>query len=244
MEEVDEGFVAEVGKPTRVHPAVRAAVLAERNLRRAKRRAARAREGRCPYCGRVPEAGFSSCGRCRELQRLRNAEMRVRRTARRALEARAAGPRRCGHCDGAGLWKFGVRGGRQYYRCKDCGRASFGDGLPPAPPDYPCPYCRGRCVRHKRYARNKIIFRCTVCGKYNTNLWPGGDAVAGRSVSTPYRSVSGLQGEDPFDGVPSGEGDVDGAGGSRHFYAGGPRAADADGAAVASGGRLDDGRGR
>lgn len=90
----------------------------------------------------------------------------------------------------------GIHNGKQGYLCRACKRCWRG---PLAPlPDRTCPYCKGFCVKKgtrpegKGDRRKKTplqqwldrgasatplpppvqIYKCTVCGKVNTELWP------------------------------------------------------------------------
>ena len=96
---------------------------------------------------------------------------------------------RCGEKRGV---RGGVRGGKQRYICRACGR--YFQGETPTPPERACPYCRGHCLkRGVRLAkapgwrltpldrwlgfeppapRRAQEYICTQCGKMNTDLWP------------------------------------------------------------------------
>lgn len=83
----------------------------------------------------------------------------------------------------------GFAEGRQRYLCRACGALSFGQGRPPDPPPFPCPYCRGRCTRHGHHpGTGRQLYRCTACRRVNTLLWPD----TPRSPGGPFRHTVGI----------------------------------------------------
>jgi transposase-like protein len=89
--------------------------------------------------------------------------------------APAANAPQCPACNGHQLRKTGFRANRQRYRCRNCGRQSYGDGPANPPPTDACPYCSGDCRKYGVLTRNHRRvqrYRCRLCGRTNTNLYP------------------------------------------------------------------------
>jgi transposase-like protein len=61
------------------------------------------------------------------------------------------------------VWRKGTLNGRQRYKCRGCGRDSYGVPDPPPPP--PCPHCGGRCVRGGKADYGARLLLCRDCGR-------------------------------------------------------------------------------
>ena len=198
--------------------------------RRALKRASRGSEGRCPYCGRFPEPGFAGCARCRELQRVRNAARSERRRAARVAEERAKGPRRCEGCGSENLaeaWE--AERATVLLVAEVAGDGRSGMGFPRRLRlNIRARTAKGSVVSrsaNQGKARNRTVYYCPACRRYNTNLWPADAPSPGGPFPHYLKFWSELCGEFGVDGVLSGEGDVGGAGDSRRFHARGDEAA-------------------
>src|SRR4051794_40075602 len=77
----------------------------------------------------------------------------------------------CPHCNARDLMKGGKNNDRQRYRCRACGRTSYGA---PLPVRFPCPNpgCNGSCRKHGRSELGKQLYWCNQCRRINTELWP------------------------------------------------------------------------
>ena len=69
----------------------------------------------------------------------------------------------CPHCQGKTLVHAGIHKGRQRYRCKDCGRTSYGMPAFTSPPPPPCIRCGERTVRGGLTGTGAQTYRCTAC---------------------------------------------------------------------------------
>lgn len=87
----------------------------------------------------------------------------------------------CPHCGEKGGVRRGMKGDKQRYTCRLCGRRWY--DAPPPPPDRVCPYCKGRTphltplqqwLGYEREAQpsQAQTYVCRQCGRYNTELWP------------------------------------------------------------------------
>ena len=91
----------------------------------------------------------------------------------------------CAHCGGGGLRRKGSGNGRARYRCRDCGRQSYGVARGPVENRFPCPYCRERCRREGHTPDGWQRYLCLGCGRKNTNLYP----VAPHSPGGPFTHI-------------------------------------------------------
>lgn len=153
-----------------------------REYHRAWRAQCRA-EGRCVRCGGevgAPPSGIRGyCADCSEkvraARRRRAAARRTRQAGKARREPLVAPPADpvCSHCSGSRVVRCGRDSrGRQRYRCRACGKSSYGMP-PPASPGTPpnCPYCGGRCRRAGRSRYTGLQhYRCPDCGRHNTDL--------------------------------------------------------------------------
>jgi transposase-like protein len=148
----------------------------------------------CQVCGTPcsdPPALKGFCDGCAAKVRERDAARRAAERALREKERLAARNRpnapACPHCGGRDLMRGGsvkVRGRRRKkrFRCRACARWSYGRPLP-APADYPCPACGGRCWKNGRALSGRQLYICTKCRRKNTDLWPS----TPRSPGGPFR---------------------------------------------------------
>ena len=180
----------------------RAALRAYKSEWQRRKRAARQAAGVCTVCGKRRDEGTGDtykgiCLACTEDVRRREI---LRRESERATTGKAPtrGWRRkvslrvCRHCKGRNLVASGppwARAGkpgeqRQRFLCLTCEKWSYGAILP-TPPDNLCPYCKGRCVRAGVLPSGSQQYLCVVCGRRNTNLFPG----RRKDTSGPFRRV-------------------------------------------------------
>lgn len=170
---------------------------AERERRRLyarELRKKRADAGLCVHCGGplLPEADaaaahFTKCAACRARRRAAEHERRTlrptpeerehdeRRAKRRAeQEARRSAPDgpACTHCGGRELAPHGRNATGPRYRCRACGRTTYGG--PGKRKGYPCPNprCGGNCRKRGHDRHGRQIYHCPKCGRHNTRLWP------------------------------------------------------------------------
>lgn len=78
----------------------------------------------------------------------------------------------CPQCGGRDLMRGSVANGKKRFKCRGCGRWSYGEPLPEKALEYPCPYCGGRCLKSGRAKNGRQRYVCTGCGKKNADLWP------------------------------------------------------------------------
>lgn len=183
--------------------AARVALRAYKSEWQRRKRAARQVAGVCVFCGGqrdeegVGDAYKGMCLRCTEDVRRREVLRRQRET-----EQAEAGPksgwrrkvsvRVCRHCRGRELVASGppfARANkpgeqRQRFLCLGCKEWSYGAVLP-TPPEFLCPYCKGRCVRAGVLPSGNQQYLCVACKRKNTNLFPG----ARKDTSGPFRRV-------------------------------------------------------
>lgn len=132
--------------------------------------------GLCRVCVRPRVEGMKVCAACRERDSARGKARSVRLRAEQVREMREAaahpdGPEcpRCGN--GARGFVLHESFGETWFRCRGCWKP-FTPKLPVLPPPEGCPYCGGTCTNRGRNDNGARRFRCTVCGRSNTRLWP------------------------------------------------------------------------
>ena len=86
----------------------------------------------------------------------------------------------CPHCGGRELTHAGRQNGKRLFKCRACGRGSYGETQRNP---YPCPYCKGRCVRAGIATNGSQRYLCRGCGRKNTGLYPD----TPRSPGGPFR---------------------------------------------------------
>ena len=182
--------------------AARAALRAYKSEWQRKKRAARQVAGACVVCGGQRNAagvGDTYKGMCLPCtEDVRRREILRRRGETEPTAAPKSGWRRkasvrvCRHCKGRALVANGPPFARtnkpgeqrQRFLCLGCDKWSYGAALP-APPEFLCPYCRGRCVRAGVLPSGSQQYKCVVCQRKNTNLFPH----SRKDTSGPFRRV-------------------------------------------------------
>ena len=152
-----------------------------RDRRNRQRHAARAAQGRCTRCGRLPPApGLKVCGACAEKRR---AAERARRAKARAEGKQYGGrdPEHCRRADRAGD-KRRRRARSEAQLCTSCGRRRPEDSRSVCEP---CREAR-RALDRRRYTARRAAGRCVRC----TQPTVGGLSRCGRCLALEKERVS------------------------------------------------------
>jgi transposase-like protein len=139
-----------------------------------QQKAERRTAGLCPDCGLLPVEGRVHCVPCGTVCRAKAAAYRARKHIARM---NAVGAPTCPGCSGRDLVRRGKTRGAQLYHCRTCEKRSFGGVTPEL--ETSCPYCGGICLEGGVRPKRRKRYYCTICGRWNTNLYPADGRLPG-----------------------------------------------------------------